>query len=1429
MSNKKTLHLRTNVKDNKPSSAILDHGAIAINYHKESPTMFIKDSEDNVVEFKDKNYFENIITENELVVATALTTIKDNVGLNDTGDYIPKEGGITEGATSVSNAIELLDDEIISLNDDIDNLTDKVDDLEYILDSKQDVISDLSTIRSNAEKGVIAFDELDNKANTTGYYEGLEVGLADNLIGRDIATDREFAFSPSGGEGKSIQDGTARITNIYGSSLVWNQLINNIVSNDLGTTGWYIRQGSDKAVISGNKITITFTSGVSDFPVLSQRLSLKSNRKYYIKITYEVPKLDQYNRSLQVSLDSAYSASGDYEVITELNGYNNTKSTVSTICNGLDEKPYLIIRPRNYTNDVGETMSCEVEVIDITKMFGSGNEPTTVEEFNARCPQNVSLEYNEGTIINNNTTAIKTTGFNAWDEEWELGGIGIKSGSIFSNSERIRSKNYCKCLPNTEYYVQSPTEAAINILWYDNNKNFIVYNYCNRTRNIISPTNACYFKINTYADYGTTYNNDICINLSHTGYRNGEYKPYESFTRQLPTVEGGLKSAGSVCDEIKYNQTTRKWEYIQRVGQVDLGELEWQFLEGTATSNNRFISLSGLSNVKSPAYSEQPNVLCAKYNRISPYRFYEVLSADLGVGIGQNSTKVILLDKQYNDDVVALKASLQGVILYYELAEPIITELDYDRGDIEYNVWDFGTEEAIQEVPSTLFKSSIKYGFNAVDTIRWNEIEIENLKDKIKNINNNSESASTLIKVSYNELVSLRNNANLIPGCWYRITDYVTTTSQENTMSAGHQFDVLVLATDVNVLSEEARAINHEEEVDPNKPIRYGSEYVGASEYDNLYLFEATGESVVAQSGITYWKLKGYYVDNGNIVEAPSELMFVTTSNPPVIGEPVYMGSTLEEALEATFLNIGEPIAENTDYFENCNLNAWKIWYCLDNDESRFAWADSKNGSGVIYRMIDEWNNDCPYDFKNIMFTLPEIGGYGGDNGGGPTGFSIGEFDEQSEPIEESDETMVELLDASEQTYYYTFTTKENGYGVTGIYDMSVIDNKCYDNKMGMYIIDYIQSLNCNVFVNKYYTDNCYSNSFGDNCHSNLFGEHCYSNSFGNSCTSNTFGNNCYSNSFGKDCYSNSFGNTCYSNSFGNSCTSNTFGNTCHTHSFGTDCNYNSFGNTCYSNSFGEHCNSNSFGNTCTSNTFGNYCTSNTFSTNCAYNSFGNNCYSNSFGKDCYSNSFGNTCYSNSFSNYCKCNSFGDTCYSNTFSTNCTYNSFGNGCNYNSFGTDCAYNLFGGTCYSNSFVEHCKYNSFGNGCDYNSFGSGCNSNSFGNSCTSNSFGKYCNSNTFGDGCDYNSFSMNNTNSAEKRSYCHNNIFENGVACVNLYNISTASNTNKLQNIIVCQGMSGTYGNNNIVEIPTLNNEYQIKVAKNTAGDIKVYCEADLIN
>lgn len=69
---------------------------------------------------------------------------------------------------------------------------------------------------------------------------------------------------------------------------------------------------------------------------------------------------------------------------------------------------------------------------------------------------------------------------------------------------------------------------------------------------------------------------------------------------------------------------------------------------------------------------------------------------------------------------------------------------------------------------------------------------------------------------------------------------------------------------------------------------------------------------------------------------------------------------------------IVQATSENTISEDATTTNGCKVKYSLSNDKSRFLWADTVNGKGVIYRMIDGHNNDCPYDFKNILFKHDE-------------------------------------------------------------------------------------------------------------------------------------------------------------------------------------------------------------------------------------------------------------------------------------------------------------------------------------------------------------------------------------------------------------------------------------------------------------------------
>ena len=595
-----------------------------------------------------------------------------------------------------------------------------------------------------------------------------------------------------------------------------------------------------------------------------------------------------------------------------------------------------------------------------------------------------------------------------------------------------------------------------------------------------------------------------------------------------------------------------------------------------------------------------------------------------------------------------------------------------------------------------------------------------------ESIKNNQTAIDTnkLTKITWADLKAKRDAGELIPGVQYRITDYNCTTTQTDTQSAGHQFDIIVTADSNNKLNEVARAIRHE-----------GDE---------------------------------------NLPDATS-----TTTDSVTI---------------------------KTAYFANSKLEAWKIWYCLDNDTSRFAWADATNGKGVIYRMIDEWNNDCPYDFKNIQFKRYKITAAKSSD---LVGTYLG--------VEDNPNTGISI-DSNDNIWCYTFTAQvavktgnnfvipDNAPYIDGSLEspyrhMSDKSSSTYhDNKIGSYLIIYDKDDRVPTLCGKYYLpDNVFIGYFESTtnaaakdfcyayCSYNItLDNNCYSNSFGNDCYSNSFGNNCSGNSFGNEYYYNSFGNSCSGNSFGDGCSDNSFGNGCCSNSFGNGCFYNSFGDVYYSNSFENSCSGNSFGNKCRSNSFGN---------NCSDNSFGNECYSNSFGNSCSGNSFGNDGYSNSF---------GDGCSDNSFGNNYSHNSFGNGCFYNSFGNEYYYNSFGNICSDNSFGDGCSHNSFGDGCSDNSFGNNCSHNSFGNECYSNSFGNNCSDNKLND-------------------YYQCNKFENGVKYVQFSGdgISGAY----VQNYHIKQGMVFTSSTKHTITAKT-GLTYELSVAKQSDGTVVEYCEAD---
>lgn len=316
----------------------------------------------------------------------------------------------------------------------------------------------------------------------------------------------------------------------------------------------------------------------------------------------------------------------------------------------------------------------------------------------------------------------------------------------------------------------------------------------------------------------------------------------------------------------------------------------------------------------------------------------------------------------------------------------------------------------------------------SIEVNELNNIEIEDTREVLTIGGSGVGELITLI--TYEELKALRDSAELVAGMFYRITDYVTTSVQEATQSAGHKFDIIVRALDESTLDEEAKAIQ----------------------------------------------------------------------------------------------------SEGDDYFANNNLTGWQVWYTLDNDTSRYAWAD-ENGKGVIYRLIDENGNDLPYDFKNIQ--------------------------------------MQDANNSEDTTYYYTFDNKGT--------DHSLNSAKCFNNEINKYI-DGTQRINriifkgnANEISTNFFDFECYNNTLGGSTDHMKFGRECYGNVFGGMNHLCTFETKFRNNFVGSETQSIQVGQGA-SNNYINNCTYySTFGNYFRNNKLPKYLYYSSFGHYVQNVIFGEN------------------------------------------------------------------------------------------------------------------------------------------------------------------------------------------------------------------------------------------------------------------
>lgn len=359
-------------------------------------------------------------------------------------------------------------------------------------------------------------------------------------------TDSETAYSKDVPSGAKVMD----VKLIGGKSVVGNQLMQDVKFEQLTSpeSGIWKTYGD---------IILTVDNGVASFTVvgswngITQHQSITQGHKYFVSV---IAKSDKANNTILCPYTENATFGTENQVMTPNTEWNKYTAVVTAL--KTNTRATVGCRAAGSLTIIGAKISCkDIQCVDLTQMFGAGNEPTLEQ-----CREifaNESYPYNAGTLTSADVTAVQ---------------VG-------------------------EQVIPLPNSIS-------------------------------------------------------------------------------LKSAGSVYDSLEFYEQDGKYyqKHTQRVGVVDLGTLTWNY---TSNANNQYRFYAPIANIKpNDRYDDVANCLCIKYQTdIANNVFANIKDKTIAV---PTKSEIWIHDSTYNN-VGDFTTAMQGVLLYYELATPIVTVTEIDN------------------------------------------------------------------------------------------------------------------------------------------------------------------------------------------------------------------------------------------------------------------------------------------------------------------------------------------------------------------------------------------------------------------------------------------------------------------------------------------------------------------------------------------------------------------------------------------------------------------------------------------------------------------------------------------------------------------------------------------------------------------------------
>ena len=457
-----------------------------------------------------------------------------------------------------------------------------------------------------------------------------------------ILTDQEFTYRQSPTE----EDGLAKITDVKGNTIVWNQL-----------------------VPTANK---DFTS--TDTDTRSLLLICRQSASPYTEL------LNKNNVSvgiLTAILQPAFTGSIQIIHSGRQKNFNILTSNIVSVVSGHKYLLSMNVVGAD-TSVVGGVSTKDLMIFDLTQM---GLDITDPSEFTSL----FSLPYyayNQGSLLSFMGNGIKTVGKNLFDfskfangtitfVDGVLNGTGAQFYTAYGTYATAKKLN---CPKGSQITISFDAWTDQNVTSSGNGLIVVTYHYDGTHEDATVPNATGTPRHYTLQrqdiekigmSYGTQGANRWHIENFQVEFGTAEtpYEPYTESTLSLPIstyFPSGMKSAGSVYDELTESKA------ITRIGSVDLGSLNWVYLtSGSILAPYFYASFNGIKSQGNPA-TKKANIICSKYQNVIRDQTYFVDKTICADGSPTVLTQIQIKDSSYTD-ATAFKNSLQGEYLYYEM------------------------------------------------------------------------------------------------------------------------------------------------------------------------------------------------------------------------------------------------------------------------------------------------------------------------------------------------------------------------------------------------------------------------------------------------------------------------------------------------------------------------------------------------------------------------------------------------------------------------------------------------------------------------------------------------------------------------------------------------------------------------------------------